>query len=104
MAPNRRTMKINVGRFRVVRGSRVDLTKWPTLAAPVYESDDHYAQLLKEYVGTINAQQQLLNASESFAVLVIFQAMDAGGQDSPIEHMKTGINPPALPITIFKAP
>jgi PPK2 family polyphosphate:nucleotide phosphotransferase len=97
-------MKINVGRFRVVRGSRVDLARWPTLAAPVYESDDHYAQLLKEYVATINAQQQLLNASERFAVLVIFQAMDAGGKDSAIEHVMTGINPQGCRVTSFKAP
>jgi PPK2 family polyphosphate:nucleotide phosphotransferase len=97
-------MKINADRFRVARGSRLDLTKWPTLAAPVYESDDHYAQLLKEYVGTINAQQQLLNASENFAVLVIFQAMDAGGKDSAIEHVMTGINPQGCRVTSFKAP
>ena len=97
-------MKINADRFRVARGTRVDLTKWPTLAAPLYESDDHYAQLLKEYVGTINTQQQLLNVSGSFAVLVIFQAMDAGGKDSAIEHVMTGINPQGCRITSFKAP
>ena len=97
-------MKFNVDRFRVARGTRVDLTKWPTLAAPAYESDDHYAQLLKEYVGTINAQQQLLNASESFAVLVIFQAMDAGGKDGAIGHVMTGINPQGCQVSSFKAP
>jgi PPK2 family polyphosphate:nucleotide phosphotransferase len=105
MAPaGRKPMKINADRFRVARGTRVDLSKWPTLATPVYESDDHYAQLLKEYVGTINAQQQLLNASESIAVLVIFQAMDAGGKDGAIEHVMTGINPQGCRITSFKAP
>ena len=97
-------MKFNVDRFRVARGTRVDLTKWPTLAAPAYESDDHYAPLLKEYVGTINAQQQLLNASESFAVLVIFQAMDAGGKDGAIGHVMTGINPQGCQVSSFKAP
>jgi PPK2 family polyphosphate:nucleotide phosphotransferase len=97
-------MKMNVDRFRVAQGSRVDLTKWPTLAAPVYKSEDHYAQLLQEYVGTINAQQQLLNASERFAVLVIFQAMDAGGKDSAVAHVMTGINPQGCRVTSFKAP
>jgi PPK2 family polyphosphate:nucleotide phosphotransferase len=97
-------MKINADRFRVARGSRVDLTTWPTLAAPLYQSADHYAELLKEYVGTINAQQQLLNACERFAVLVIFQAMDAGGKDSAIAHVMTGINPQGCRVTSFKAP
>jgi len=97
-------MKINVDRFRVAQGSRVDLTKWPTLTAPVYKSEEHYAQLLKEYVGTIGAQQELLNARASFAVLVIFQAMDAGGKDGAIGHVMTGINPQGCQVTSFKAP
>jgi PPK2 family polyphosphate:nucleotide phosphotransferase len=97
-------MKFNVDRFRVAQGSRVDLAKWPTSTAPVYQSGRHYAQLLKEYVRTIGVQQQLLSASESFAVLVIFQAMDAGGKDGAIEHVMTGINPQGCRATSFKAP
>ena len=97
-------MKINVDRFRVAQGSKVDLAKWPTLAAPAYRSGSHYAELLEEYAGTINTQQQLLNASESFAVLVIFQAMDAGGKDSAVAHVMTGINPQGCRVTSFKAP
>jgi PPK2 family polyphosphate:nucleotide phosphotransferase len=97
-------MKINADRFRVAPGSRVDLSNWPTLAAPVYESDDHYAQLLKEYVGTIGAQQRLLVSSERFAVLIIFEAMDAGGKDSAIDHVMTGMNPQGCRVTSFKVP
>ena len=97
-------MKFNVDRFRVAEGTRVDLAKWPTLTAPVYQDGSHYAQLLKEYVRTIGEQQQLLDASESFAVLIIFQAMDAGGKDGAIEHVMTGINPQGCRATSFKAP
>jgi PPK2 family polyphosphate:nucleotide phosphotransferase len=97
-------MKIKIDRFRVAQRSKVDLTQWPTLVAPVYESDDHYAQLLKEYVSTISTQQQLLNASESFAVLIIFEAMDAGGKDGAIEHVMTGINPQGCQVSSFKVP
>ena len=97
-------MKINVDRFRVAQGKKVDLTQWPTLTAPVYKSEDHYAELLKEYVGTIGAQQQLLNACARYAVLVIFQAMDAGGKDGAIGHVMTGINPQGCQVTSFKAP
>ena len=97
-------MKFNVDRFRVAQGKKVDLTQWPTLTAPVYKSEDHYAELLQEYVGTIGAQQQLLNASASYAVLVIFQAMDAGGKDGAIGHVMTGINPQGCQVSSFKAP
>ena len=97
-------MKFNVDRFRVAQGKKVDLTQWPTLTAPVYKSEDHYAELLQEYVGTIGAQQQLLNASASYAVLVIFQAMDAGGKDGAVGHVMTGINPQGCQVSSFKAP
>jgi PPK2 family polyphosphate:nucleotide phosphotransferase len=97
-------MKISADRFRVAAGSTVDLSKWPTLAAPVYESDEHYAQLLKEYVGTIGEQQRLLISTERFAVLVIFEAMDAGGKDSAIDHVMTGMNPQGCRVTSFKTP
>ena len=97
-------MKINVDRFRVAQGKKVDLTQWPTLIAPVYKSEDQYAELLKEYVATIGAQQQLLNACASHAVLVIFQAMDAGGKDGAVGHVMTGINPQGCQVTSFKAP
>ena len=57
-------MKINADRFRVARGSRVDLAQWPTLAAPLYESAGHYAQLLQEYVTTIRMPGNQLQSSE----------------------------------------
>src|SRR5947209_1229799 len=97
-------MKINADRFRVERGTRVDLTKRATAAAPLYDSEAHYAQLLKEYVGIISAQQQILNASANFALLVIFEAMDAGGKDSAIQHVMTGINPQGCRVTGFGPP
>jgi len=37
-------------------------------------------------------------------VLAIFQAMDAGGKDSAIKHVMTGVNPQGVQVTPFKAP
>src|SRR5438309_1439516 len=43
-------------------------------------------------------------ASENFALLFIFEAMDAGGKDSAIQHVMTGINPQGCRVTGFGPP
>jgi PPK2 family polyphosphate:nucleotide phosphotransferase len=48
--------------------------------------------------------QELLYAHHRWAVLAIFQAMDAGGKDSAIKHVMTGVNPQGCEVHAFKAP
>jgi PPK2 family polyphosphate:nucleotide phosphotransferase len=48
--------------------------------------------------------QELLWASNQHALLIVFQAMDAAGKDSTIEHVMTGVNPQGVQVTSFKAP
>src|ERR1700694_4745968 len=77
----RMRMHIKSGDFRVREGDEVDLKKWPTLVAPVYKSNEQYQDLLGKHVEGLSAQQELLYASNTYAVLLIFQAMDAAGKD-----------------------
>jgi polyphosphate kinase 2 (PPK2 family) len=70
-------MKITSEDFRVREGGEVNLRKWPTSVKPAYKSKEHYQQLLGEHVAHLNSLQQLLYASNRFAILLIFQAMDA---------------------------
>ncbi|MFI4867593.1 MAG: polyphosphate kinase 2 family protein, partial [Steroidobacterales bacterium] len=86
-------MKVNPGHFRVREDDQVKLRKWPTRVAPAYKSEQHYQKLLDEHVAQLSAQQQLLYASNSHAIVLIFQAMDAAGKDSVIRHVMSGINP-----------
>jgi hypothetical protein len=62
-------MKINSKDFRVREGDEVNLRKWPTTAEPVYKSKEQYHKLLAEHVAQLSAQQQLLYASNRYAVL-----------------------------------
>ena len=71
-------MKINSKDFRVREGHEVDLKKWPTKFDPVYKSKKQYKKLLEEHVAHLSAQQELLYASNRYAILLIFQAMDSG--------------------------
>jgi PPK2 family polyphosphate:nucleotide phosphotransferase len=52
----------------------------------------------------LSALQQLLYASNQFAVLLIFQAMDAAGKDGAIKHVMSGVNPQGCQVFSFKHP
>jgi PPK2 family polyphosphate:nucleotide phosphotransferase len=97
-------MHIKSGDFRVREGDEVDLKKWPTLVAPVYKSNEQYQDLLGKHVKGLSAQQELLYASNTYAVLLIFQAMDAAGKDGAIAHVMSGVNPQGCQVFSFKHP
>jgi PPK2 family polyphosphate:nucleotide phosphotransferase len=97
-------MKISSRDFRVREGEQIKLRKWPTLVAPVYKSEQHYQTLLDEHVTQLSELQQLLYASNSHAILLIFQAMDAAGKDGAIKHVMSGVNPQGCQVFSFKHP
>lgn len=97
-------MKINSADFRVREGDNVDLRKWPTNVKPVYTSKEDYHQLQSDHVSKLSSQQQLLYASNRYAVLLIFQAMDAAGKDGAIKHVMSGVNPQGCQVYSFKHP
>ena len=64
-------MKINSKSFQVREGHEVDLKKWPTKVDPVYKSKEQYKKILDEHVAQLSSQQELLYASNRYAVLLI---------------------------------
>jgi PPK2 family polyphosphate:nucleotide phosphotransferase len=90
--------------FRVREGQKVKLKAWPTAVRPVYRSKKHYRALLAEHVEQLSKLQRLLYASNQFALLVIFQAMDAAGKDGAIGHVMSGVNPQGCQVFSFKHP
>ena len=97
-------MKINSKDFRVREADEVDLRKWPTKVEPVYKSKEHYQELLAEHVAHLSTLQELLYASDRYAVLLIFQAMDTAGKDGAIKHVMSGVNPQGCQVFSFKHP
>ena len=97
-------MKLNISDFRVPAGKKVKLDKWPTWVKPVYKSKKQYKALLEKQVQELSEQQQLHYASSSYAVLLIFQAMDAAGKDGAIRHVMSGVNPQGCQVFSFKHP
>jgi PPK2 family polyphosphate:nucleotide phosphotransferase len=96
--------KIDPDDFRVVPGKNVDLAKWPTKGKPVYSSKEEYTKILREHVEKLSEQQNLLYATNRYALLLIFQAMDAAGKDSSIKHVMSGVNPQGCQVFSFKQP
>ena len=97
-------MNINSNDFRVRPGEKVNLTKWPTHVKPVYKSKKKYHKLLEKHVEKLSDLQRLLYASNRYAVLLIFQAMDAAGKDGAIRHVMSGVNPQGCQVFSFKHP
>jgi PPK2 family polyphosphate:nucleotide phosphotransferase len=60
--------------------------------------------MLARGVEELSEAQELLWASDTFALLVVFQAIDAAGKDSTIEHVMSGVNPQGVQVVSFKQP
>jgi PPK2 family polyphosphate:nucleotide phosphotransferase len=97
-------VEINSDDFRVREGRQVDLQKWPTRVDPAYQNKRQYRELLDAHTKALSAQQELLYASNSHAILLIFQAMDAAGKDGAIAHVMSGVNPQGCQVFSFKHP
>jgi PPK2 family polyphosphate:nucleotide phosphotransferase len=61
-------------------------------------------EALKRGTERLSEAQELLWASDQYAVLVVLQAMDAAGKDSAIEHVMSGVNPQGVQVVSFKKP
>jgi len=97
-------MKIDVSDFRVRAGDKVKLHKWPTRVAPAYKSKADYQDILHDHVERLSTLQSKLYAANRYAILVIFQAMDAAGKDGAIKHVMSGVNPQGCQVFSFKHP
>jgi len=91
-------------KFRVRPGEKVKFQEWPTQEAPFYKSKKRYKKLLEDHVAELSSLQRLHYASNRYALLLIFQGMDAAGKDGVIRHVMSGINPQGCQVFSFKQP
>jgi PPK2 family polyphosphate:nucleotide phosphotransferase len=91
-------------RYRVPAGGRFALADAHT-APPVDERDDESNERrLKRTRKRLRDLQRTLYADDRYAVLLVFQAMDAAGKDGTIRHVLRGVNPAGCQVTSFKQP
>ena len=97
-------MQISSKDFRVREDKKVDLKKWPTRVEPFYKSK---AALSKSSSRSTSRTQRKAAAAlrpDRYALLLIFQAMDAAGKDGAIKHVMSGVNPQGCQVFSFKQP
>ena len=97
-------MKINSNDFRVRPGKKIALKEWPTIVKPFCTSKKRYRKLLEKHVEELSALQNLHYASSRYALLLIFQGMDAAGKDGAVRHVMSGVNPEGCEVFSFKQP
>jgi PPK2 family polyphosphate:nucleotide phosphotransferase len=89
---------------RVNPGDKVRLKHWSTAVTPLYRDKDDYERQLAAHVERLSEMQNLLYAHNRYALLLIFQAMDAAGKDGVIKHVMSGVNPQGCQVFSFKQP
>ena len=97
-------MTIHPKTFRVPPDKKVDLSEWPTLVDPYFKTKRQYRELLHEHMEELSSLQNLHYASNQYALLLIFQGMDAAGKDGAIRHVMSGVNPEGCEVFTFKQP
>jgi len=90
--------------FRVAPGSRVRLKDWDPDDTGGFKSKQEAKARLEKGVRKLRELQELLYAQDRWSLLLIFQAMDAAGKDSTIEHVMSGVNPQGCQVFSFKQP
>jgi PPK2 family polyphosphate:nucleotide phosphotransferase len=92
------------GKLRVADGKGFRLADHDPAATPGADGKDEGKERLQEGTERLHELQEMLFAQDRWAVLLIFQAMDAAGKDSTIEHVMSGVNPMGCQVYSFKAP
>jgi len=90
--------------FRVTDGRSFRLKHVDPADTGEIRSKDEAEQWLRRGLGRLIELQEKLYAQDQWALLLIFQAMDAAGKDSTIKHVMSGVNPQGCQVYSFKAP
>jgi PPK2 family polyphosphate:nucleotide phosphotransferase len=90
--------------FRVKLGHKLKLGKLDPSFTGKQESEDKAKEETQHYLRVLARQQALLYAEHKHSVLIVLQAMDAGGKDGTIRHVFSGVNPQGVDVASFKQP
>ena len=90
---------------RVTPGKTIQLRKdYDPSFTPSGWTREMADQKLQEGITGLAEWQDRLFASDTYALLIVFQALDAAGKDGTIKHVMSGVNPQGVTVTSFKVP
>jgi PPK2 family polyphosphate:nucleotide phosphotransferase len=91
-------------KFLVPPGKKIRLSHYDPGFSGKFKSREEAAEKLSEDLDTLSNLQDVLYAQDTYALLLIFQAMDAAGKDGIIKHIMSGVNPQGCQVYAFKTP
>ncbi len=91
-------------RYRVDNGSKFRLTDFDPADSSGLKSKKQAEKELARGIERLSELQDRLYAQDRWAILLIFQAMDAAGKDGAIKHVMSGVNPQGCQVYSFKQP
>lgn len=96
---------MNVAKYRIAPGSKVNLAKWdPNDKSASSSSKQESLERLQELATRIDKLQDLLYAERQRSVLVVLQGTDTSGKDGTIRHVFGEVDPLGVRAVAFKAP
>lgn len=90
--------------FRLKPGSRLHLADFDPAWNGGEETKKDAEELIARNLKRLTDAQELLWATERFALLIVLQAMDTAGKDGLIKHVMSGVNPQSCQVSSFKQP
>jgi len=90
--------------YRAEPGKKIDLSKWSTDDTGQFKDKADAKAAIKKNIGRLIGLQELLYASATHSLLIVLQAMDAGGKDGAIDHVFSGVSPQGCSVSSFKEP
>ena len=90
--------------YRIEKGKHFRLKDFDPADTGHWKSKEHAEETLQKKVARTAELQDKLYAQDNWALLLIFQAMDAAGKDGAIKHVMSGVNPQGCQVHSFKAP
>jgi PPK2 family polyphosphate:nucleotide phosphotransferase len=90
--------------YRIDHGKSFKLKEFDPADTGHWRSKEHAEEAIQEGVARMADLQDKLYAQDRWALLLIFQAMDAAGKDGVIKHVMSGVNPQGCQVYSFKAP
>jgi len=90
--------------YRIESGKHFRLRDFDPADTGHWHSKEHAEKALQQGIARTGELQDKLYAQNNWAVLLIFQAMDAAGKDGAVKHVMSGINPQGCQVYSFKAP
>ena len=95
---------MNHSHFMVPPGKKTRLKDYDPGFTSHYKNKDEASAKLRRDIERLAKYQDVLYAQNTYALLVILQAMDTAGKDGTIQHVMSGVNPQGTQVHSFKAP